>query len=71
MATTGKVTVSVTVDSDVKETADKILEEVGLSMSAAVNTFLKATVRCGGIPFPLTTRRLPIEYALVSLEEEE
>lgn len=69
MTAGNKVTISATVDASVKAEADKLFEQLGLNTSAAVNAFLKASVRCGGIPFPLTTRRLPVEYAAVSLEE--
>ena len=40
-------------DKDVKEQAEKIFNELGLTMSAAVNMFLKTTIRENGIPFSL------------------
>lgn len=40
-------------DKDLKEQADRVFTELGISMSAAINIFLKATVRNNGIPFPL------------------
>ncbi len=40
-------------DKEVKEQAEAIFEELGLSMTAAVNVFLRAAIRENGIPFPL------------------
>ena len=41
------------IDEDVKVEARLILEELGLNISSATNVFLKAVVRCGGLPFDL------------------
>jgi DNA-damage-inducible protein J len=38
----------------VKEQAETIFNELGLSMTSAVNLFLRASIRAHGIPFPLT-----------------
>ena len=40
-------------DIIIKENADKIYSELGLSMTTAVNLFLRATIRANGIPFDL------------------
>jgi len=40
-------------DRIIKENADKIYSELGLSMTTAVNLFLRATIRANGIPFDL------------------
>ena len=40
-------------DKEVKEQSDKIFAELGLSMTAAINMFLRATIRENGIPFSL------------------
>lgn len=44
------------VDADLKEEADSIFSELGVSTSTAITMFLKSVVRYGGIPFSL---RLP------------
>lgn len=41
------------IDEDVKRAAKPILEELGLNISSATNVFLKAVVRCNGLPFDL------------------
>ena len=44
------------VDANLKEEADSIFSELGVSTSTAITMFLKSVVRYGGIPFSL---RLP------------
>ena len=44
---------SIRVEDSVKTQAEKVLSDVGLSMSAAINVFLKQVIRCNGIPFPI------------------
>lgn len=44
-------TTTVRIDPEVKERASKIFDELGLSLSAAVNIFLRAAVRRKGMPF--------------------
>lgn len=39
------------IEPEVKREASAILDELGLSMSTAVNTFLRAVIRKGGMPF--------------------
>lgn len=41
------------IDPEVKREANAVFDELGLSMSAAVNLFLRAVVREGGMPFEL------------------
>ena len=40
-------------DKDIKEQADQLFNELGLTMTAAVNLFLRASIREQGIPFSL------------------
>jgi DNA-damage-inducible protein J len=42
-------------DDMVKEKANAVFDELGLSMSSAVNLFLKQVIRRGGLPFEMTT----------------
>ena len=41
-------------DDDVKRNAEQTLNEIGLSMSTAINIFLKTVVRENRIPFELS-----------------
>lgn len=46
--------VNVRVDDEVKKEAEEILDEMGLSMTTAVNVFLKTVVRERRIPFEIS-----------------
>lgn len=46
-------TTTIRIDPEVKDQANEVFEELGLSLSAAVNVFLKAVVREGGMPFDM------------------
>ena len=46
--------ISLRVDDDVKKNAERTLDDIGLSMSTAINVFLKAVVRENRIPFELS-----------------
>ena len=39
---------------DIKNQAEAIFNELGLTMTSAINIFLRAAIREHGIPFPLT-----------------
>lgn len=46
--------INLRVDDDVKRNAEKTFDEIGLSMSTAINIFLKAVIRENRIPFELS-----------------
>ena len=46
--------ISFRIDDKVKKDAEKTLDTIGLSMSAAINIFLKAVAREKRIPFELS-----------------
>jgi DNA-damage-inducible protein J len=45
--------VNIRVEDTLKQKAESIFTDLGLSMSAATNVFYRQVVRCGGIPFEL------------------
>ena len=45
--------ITVRIDEDTKQRFDYICEEIGLTPTAAINTFIRAVLRENGIPFPL------------------
>ncbi len=51
-----KPTTTIRIDPDVKKQAGEVFDEIGISMSAAINTFLKAVVREGTMPFDITIK---------------
>lgn len=46
--------ISLRVDDDVKRSAEKTFEDIGLSMSTAINIFLRKVARERRIPFELS-----------------
>ncbi|MGN0436969.1 MAG: type II toxin-antitoxin system RelB/DinJ family antitoxin [Lachnospiraceae bacterium] len=46
--------ISLRVDDEVKRNAERTLDDIGLSMSTAINIFLKTVVRENRIPFELS-----------------
>jgi DNA-damage-inducible protein J len=47
--------VSIRIDDTVKNEADNLFSELGLTLSAAFNIFLRQSIRQHGIPFAITT----------------
>ena len=45
---------TIRMDSDVKNQAQQIFNSLGIDMSTAINVFLKQTIRYQGFPFDLT-----------------
>lgn len=60
--------ISLCVDDEVKSTAEKNLKEIGLSMSAAINIFLRKVARENRIPFELSNDPF---YSKENMEELE
>ena len=56
------------VDDDVKYNAEKILNDIGLSMSDAINIFLKTIIRENRIPFELSADPF---YSKTNIDELE
>ena len=52
-----KPTTTIRIDLDVKRRASEVFDEIGIGMSAAINTFLKAVVREGNMPFDMKIER--------------
>ena len=46
-------TINIRVDEELKRKSEDVLEELGLSMTAAMTIFLRAVVRTNSIPFYL------------------
>lgn len=42
---------NIRIDPELKEQASNVFEELGFTLSTAVNVFLRAVVREGGMPF--------------------
>lgn len=48
---------NIRIDPDLKEQANVVFEELGLTLSTAVSVFLRAVVREGGMPFDMKLAR--------------
>ncbi len=56
MAKKETVMISANLDAQTKKEAEKIFDRLGISMTSAINLYLKAVVKANGIPFPLTAK---------------
>ncbi|MCF0111909.1 MAG: type II toxin-antitoxin system RelB/DinJ family antitoxin [Erysipelotrichaceae bacterium] len=55
-------------DKEVKANAEKIFEELGLTMTTAINIFLRQVIRENGIPFELKLH-IPNETTVSAMEQ--
>lgn len=55
-------------DKEIKVAAEKIFAELGLTMTTAVNIFLRQTIRENGIPFELKLN-IPNDTTVAAIEE--
>ena len=60
--------ISLRVDDEIKRNAERTLNEIGLSMSTAINIFLKTVVRENRIPFELSADPF---YSKTNMDELE
>lgn len=54
MATTS-ARISINIDEDVKKAAQRVLDEIGMDMTTAIDTFLRTVIREERIPLDLQT----------------
>ena len=64
------VTMSLRMDKELKRQAEAIFAEIGVSMTTALNIFLRKAVREGGFPFELKVD-VPNAETLAALVEVE
>ena len=62
------VNISIKIDEKTKKEAQKLFKDLGLSLSTAINIFLKQAIREKGIPFYINS--LPENSELVQAFEE-
>lgn len=61
--------INLKIDDDVKRNAENTLNDIGLSMSAAINIFLKIVARERRIPFELTADPFYSRENMILLEK--
>jgi DNA-damage-inducible protein J len=59
---------NIRVNEDLKREAEAIFSELGLTMSTALNIFLRQSVRYGGIPFELRIEK-PNKRTLEAMDD--
>lgn len=60
--------INVNVDPELKSEVEDLLDAMGLTMTAAINIYLKRILMEGGIPFEITTR-VPNDVTIAALNE--
>ena len=53
------IQVTVRLDEESKKKCDELFDELGLSMTTAINIFLRQTIMAGGLPFEV--KKVPAE----------
>lgn len=64
-------TISARVDENLKDTAESIADEIGLSLSAVINVFLKRFVLEKGFPFELKIHTKTAKSDFVTMSTDE
>ncbi len=59
---------NIRIDKNVKQSAEKIFDDLGLNMTTAINIFLRQVIRENGIPFDVKLK-VPNEVTLAAFEE--
>lgn len=52
-----KVKLTISIDRETKEAAERVCEDLGLPLNEAINVFLKQVIIQKSIPFPITLHR--------------
>ena len=61
--------VNVRLEPELKKNAEELFAELGLSMTAAINLFLRQAVRSQSIPFTITLNTKPNEETMAAIRE--
>lgn len=64
-------TLNLRINPEVKENAEKILSQLGVSISSAVTMFLNQVILTESIPFPIALPQAPSRVNLDSMSQEE
>ena len=64
-------TLNLRVDPEVKQSAESVLSRLGLSMSTAIDLFLRQVVLTGGIPFRVVLPEAPATVDADAMTDQE
>ncbi|NMA38767.1 MAG: type II toxin-antitoxin system RelB/DinJ family antitoxin [Lentisphaerae bacterium] len=62
---------SVRVDAELKKDVENCLDEIGMSMSTAINIYLRQIAKRRAIPFAVTANPVPNDETSAAIEEGE
>lgn len=65
------VTVSARTPREQKESAERVLKDLGVPMSTAINMFIKQIAIQQAIPFPVTLNTTPNKTTLAAMQEAD
>ena len=67
------INVTIRIDEDLKEEADQLFDDLGMSFTTAINVFVKQSLREGRIPFEITKtpRMASFAHSVVSLSDSQ
>lgn len=67
------INVTIRIDEDLKEEADQLFDDLGMSFTTAINVFVKQSLREGRIPFEITKtpRMASSDHSVVSLSDSQ
>ena len=64
-------TLNLRINPEVKENTEKVLSQLGVSMSSAVNMFLNQVILTESIPFPIALPQVPSRVNIDTMNQEE
>ena len=65
-----KVSITITIDADVKAKAQELFSDLGIDLSTAINIFLRQSIRENAIPFSVQ-REVPNADTVAAMKEAE
>jgi addiction module RelB/DinJ family antitoxin len=64
-------TLNLRIDPEVKQSAESVLSQLGLSMSTAVDLFLRQVALTGGVPFRIALPEAPVSVDSTLMTDAE
>ena len=64
----GTINFSVRMDSDIKKESEELYKQLGMTLTTAINVFLRQSLRAGGLPFEVRLEQPNSETVAAMLE---
>ena len=65
------VNFTIRINSDIKKECEGIYGDLGMSLTTAINVFLRKSIRAGGFPFDVRLNERPNKKTLAALSEAD